>query len=95
MPTTTDAMDALMGRLSEVSMRAAAEYCRVHGLPASERAEDLVRELRITMPDGLHDGLRDAKAALAAGMDRAAEATLVASMQLAGIRAAQRVFGGQ
>jgi len=85
-------LEVLATKAAHVMMRGAVQFLRSKGI-ASESVDldALVVELRSRSAPALDVALRDAKDALAAGMDRVAEATFVSTMALAGMEAAKAV----
>jgi hypothetical protein len=85
-------IDAL-GRIgAEVAMVAAADVLRAAGRREDGIAERVCERLRIVMPDAIAEGLRDAKEALDANMAQVAEATFLATLRLAAIKATKEVL---
>ncbi len=81
-------MDNLINVAGETAMRGAAEYLAAHNLVSNDDkalCECIKSWIKINLPQAL----ADAKEALDAGMEQAANATFLLSMKLAGIEAAK------
>ncbi len=79
---------------AEVAMKAAVAYVHSEQVVVTEAIiTDLLEALRVTVKEAVGPALDDAREAFEAGMPQVAEATFVASMRIAGIKAAKLVIG--
>lgn len=83
---------------ARTAMRACADYARSRrdgGKVLHAEAESVCALLREEIEGALDSAMKDAREAVEAGMDQVASATFVASMVLAGQRAAKRFLAGE
>lgn len=92
MASDTERVEAAARSISEVSMRAAAQYLRQREIPyTAERGEAICARMRALFGARLDGMMAEATAALEARMPEAAVATLLASARLVGIQSAIEV----
>jgi hypothetical protein len=87
-----DYANSLGSRLSRELMLGALDRLRVLGIDGREHVDALVEELRAAAPAALAEALGDARAAIEAGLSGYGGPTAVATMRLAGARAADAVI---
>ena len=77
------------------AINGAAKYIATRGLTdrvAADSGHRLVAAVVLAVADAIDEAAADAEAAIDAGMDDIAEVTFLASMRIAGIRAAKSVY---
>lgn len=89
------ALDSLAAIASNSAMEAAAAYIRARGLKdgIDFKIDTLIEALRRHSKTALDLAMRDAREALACGMQDVAVATFTATFKLAGIEAAKEACG--
>lgn len=91
-------IDNLGTMAAEIAMRAAIDYLKRNGKVAGiadAQIDRLLVLIRQCAKDAVGQALDEAGAALAAGMDRVAEATFGAAMTIAGIKAAKEYLANE
>jgi hypothetical protein len=97
MTTVIPTIEQAASKAADIAMMGAAEYLRTHDLlPLSDEDLGIVIDyIRVELKASLREALDDAAEALDCGMVEAGVMTFKLSMELAGVRAAQRFEEGR